>query len=497
MKTKLLRSGKGERTKHSNKIYPVVVSDGVFFLKARNIMNSLNDTIAAIATAPGKGAIAVLRLSGHKSVQIAQSIFQSKINLHALDAGRAVYGKIVSSESNTELIDTVLVTKFVAPHSYTGQDIVEISCHGGPFVTQEILHLLLQNGARAAEPGEFTKRAFINGKLDLLQAESVADIIDAQTRASRRQSQAQLSGVLSERILLLKEQLKKQLVLLEIELDFSEEEIEFADRDLVGQQMSELEFEIDNLLNSFEYGKILREGVHLVLAGKPNVGKSSVLNRLLQEDRAIVSETPGTTRDVIEESLDIKGMLFKISDTAGLRLARDEIESEGVNRTKRILSNADIILFIIDGSKPIDHEDKEALDMIRSISNDKYILLINKNDLPKAEIDAKFEHQFDKVCSISAKTGDGFETLETTLVDSATRDDVESLVAINKVRHRDALLKTREFLQHAQDSLKNNLSPEYVSMDIRAALNSLAELAGEVTTDDILNDIFSSFCVGK
>ncbi len=460
-------------------------------------MNSINDTIAAIATPPGKGAIAVLRISGKKSVEITQAIFTSKLNLQHVQPGRVVYGKITNNSSQRELIDTVLVTPFRAPHSYTGEDVVEISCHGSPYITFEILHLLLQNGARAAEPGEFTKRAFINGKLDLLQAESVADIINAQTRASRKQSQAQLSGVLSEKILSLKEQLKKQLVLLEIELDFSDEDIEFADRIKVGEHIEQLVQEISKLLHSFEYGKVLREGVHIVLAGKPNVGKSSVLNRLLQEDRAIVSETPGTTRDVIEESLDINGILFKVSDTAGLRLTRDEIESQGVNRTKRMLKNADIILFIIDSSKPINQEDEEALQMIRSISQEKYILVKNKIDLPSAKITNEFELQFDTTCAISAKTGEGFDRLENTLTSMMGLYDIESNIVINKARHRDALFRTQDFLNHAQSSLQKNLSPEYISLDIRAALNALAELAGEVTTDDILNDIFSSFCVGK
>lgn len=461
------------------------------------MIHSIQDTIAAIATPPGKGAIAVLRLSGHRSFEIAQSVVKSNVHFNSVKPASVVYGQILSTES-AEPIDTVLVTKFKAPHSYTGEDVIEISCHGSPFITHEILNLLLQRGARLAEPGEFTKRAFIHGKLDLLQAESVADIIDAQTRQSRKQSQAQLSGVLSETILSLKERLKQQAALLEVELDFADEDVEFADRQDILKNIDELSEQIEVIISTFEYGKILREGAHLVIAGKPNVGKSSVLNRLLQEDRAIVSDTPGTTRDIIEESLDIQGMLFKISDTAGLRLSKDAIESEGVNRTKRILANADIILFIVDPSINEEAQDREAFEMIRSLVEGRFVLVKNKIDLGVYSVDSNFTNHFDTVCNLSAKTGEGFAQLENTLKHVIHHQhDVESNAVINKVRHKDALMRTRDHLMHARASLQQNLSPEFVALDLRSALNALGELAGEVTTEDILNDIFSQFCIGK
>ena len=324
---------------------------------------SFNDTIAAPATAPGKSAIAVLRMSGALSKQIIQRIFETSIAVSEIPSAQMTFGHIVSSNKN-QIIDNVLVTIFRQPHSFTGEDTVEISCHGGPLVVREILNLLLENGARLAMPGEYTQRAFLNGKIDLLQAESIADIIDSQSRHSLQQSQLQMSGRLSAKLMELKKKLKRQLALLEVELDFSEEDIEFAPRDELLANVDSLLVQVEELLESFTYGKVLREGAHLALVGRPNVGKSSILNRLLEEDRAIVSDVPGTTRDVIEESFDIDGMLFKVSDTAGLRFTKDGVEKQGVKRTRDVLSRADVIMFIIESGTALTREDEEALQIV-------------------------------------------------------------------------------------------------------------------------------------
>lgn len=461
------------------------------------MIGSVTDTICAVSTPKGKGAIAIIRISGPSCFEICEKIFQSKKSFADVDHASIVHGDIVQPVTQ-EIIDDVLVSKFCQPNSFTGENVVEINCHGGVYVVQEIMNLVLESGARLAEPGEFTKRAFLNGKMDLLQAESVADVIDAQTKLSLKYAQQQLSGVLSEKLSQLRKNLIKQLGLLEVELDFSEEDIEFVSRNELAQNLNDLDTEIETLLKSFKFGKIVREGVHLVLVGKPNVGKSSVMNRLLEEERAIVSEIPGTTRDVIEESLDIDGLLFKMSDTAGVRLTKDTIESKGVDRTKKTLEQADQVLFIVDAGEPLDQLDYEAFEIIQKANVDNVLLLINKIDKNGNKVDISFVEQFPLYCKISALTGEGFDDFKKVLVTSNLDNvNMESEVVFNKVRHRDALRRCDEFVEHARDSIVNQLSPEFIAMDMRAALDALGEVTGEVTTDDVLNDIFSSFCIGK
>jgi tRNA modification GTPase len=460
--------------------------------------NFLDDTIAALATAPGKGAIAIVRMSGSKSIEILNCVFAGSKKLYELASGHVLLGRIVFSD-NTNVVDKVLVSIFRTPHSFTGEDVVEISCHGGTLVVKEIIGLLLENGARMAHPGEFTQRAFLNGKMDLLQAESVADVIDSQTRYSLMQSQNQLSGKLSERLMHFKARMTKQLALLEIELDFSEDDIEFASRDELLGNIDELLSEIDTLLDTFVYGKVLREGVHLALVGRPNVGKSSILNRLIEEDRAIVSDIPGTTRDVIEEAFDIDGLLFNISDTAGLRITKDEIEKQGVARTKDILSKADLILFIIEAGEKFTREDIEASKIINDAAEGTLVfLLINKTDLQPNQIKVKKDQIFRERIELSAKTGEGFLVLKQKISKKFLSEDTNfDFAFINKARHQDALRRAKKSLVHAKMSLQNDLSSEYISLDVRNAIDALGEITGEVTTDDILSEIFSSFCIGK
>ena len=459
---------------------------------------SLKDTITAVATAPGKSAVAVIRLSGQESLNIADKLFAGRKKLTLLPAGRMTLGHVVQPKSK-QIIDKALFVVFRKPYSFTGENMIEISCHGGPLIVQTILSLLLENGARLAEPGEFTKRAFLNGKMDLLQAESVADIIDARTNYSLLQSQNQLSGLLSERLIHFKEKLKRQLALLEIELDFAEEDIEFASRDELIANADDLLAEVEKLIDSYSLGKVLRDGVNIALIGRPNVGKSSILNRLLDEDRAIVSDAPGTTRDVIEEALDINGVLYKVSDSAGLRFTDDVIEQMGVTRSMDISAKADIILFIVESGASFTKADYDAFSMIKSSAENKIVfLMINKIDLACPNMAISEESYFKEICKISAKTGEGFPEFKKKLSRQFIANGIEADYAfINKLRHKEALIRTRKALQHAKESIRRNLSSEYISLDVRSALDALGEVSGEVTTEDILNDIFSSFCIGK
>jgi len=463
------------------------------------MITSLQDTIVAIATPRGQGAIAVIRISGQSSLPIAQKIFTPYYTGSRIRKGKVILGYITTTQDDAvSTIDQVILTFFSNPHSYTGEDIIEISCHGGTFIVQEIFHLILQHGARLAEPGEFTLRAFLNGKIDLVQAESVNDLINARTLSSLQLSFSQLNGGLSTDLTTLKNSLRQELALLEHELDFSEEDdIQFASRQKLFKDITTLITHINNLLQSFQFGKIIREGARIVITGKPNVGKSSILNRLLQEDRAIVSAIPGTTRDSLEESLNIDGVLFVIIDTAGLRKTTDLIEAEGVRRTENLLKTADIILHIIDSSNP------DALNeplQFTVTARQKMILVFNKIDIYQSDIVALLENiykAYPKV-KVSARTGDGFELLKKEMLDYVYKDQNFPLSqTISNVRHLNALERSRDFLHNVLKSLGEQLPPEFLAMDIRGALNCIGEITGEVTSDDIINDIFSHFCIGK
>lgn len=453
------------------------------------------DTIAAIATPAGTGAIAIVRLSGPDSVNIADQIFQGSQSIKGISGQSVIYGKIVEPQSKN-IVDDVVVLKFMSPASYTGQDIVEIHCHGGQYVVCKILKLVLQLGARPADPGEFTRRAFINGKMDLVQAESVGDIIQAQTEKSLFLSHQQLEGQLSQTLSGLQKKLREQCGLLELELDFSEDDVEFTSRSSILEKISELRSHLKKLADTFQYGRIVREGAHLVIVGAPNVGKSSILNRFLDKDRAIVTSTPGTTRDTIEESLDLDGQLFRVSDTAGLRTTEDHIEKEGVERTHKQIEQADILLFVIDPTTP-DYE-KECGYFHNSLS-DKAIkkLVINKIDIAEQKTLDQIKNTHKNAFYVSAKTGQGFDDLKQGITSLFNYQIPDESAIITKMRHVNAVKKTIEKLTHAEKSLRQDYSPEFVAMDLRHALDELSTLTGRVTTDDILNDIFSTFCIGK
>ncbi len=454
-------------------------------------MKTYKDTIAAISTPRGTGAIAIVRINGNHSLDLVDKIFVS--NNNKLSHARATFGSII--QDNNSILDQVVVTLFKGPNSFTGEDLVEISCHGGPLVVQSLLQKILDHGARLAEPGEFSTRAFLNGKIDLVQAESIIDVIHAQTQSALESSMNELTGQLSEKFNYIADTLKENTALLELELDFSDENIEFAKRDELYLKLKDIFTIINNFISTFNYGRIIRDGAHIVITGKPNVGKSSLLNKLLDQDRALVSDIPGTTRDSIEESLNIQGYLFKITDTAGLRQSSDVVEQEGVKRTHKLIDQADILLHLIDIN------DKLEMPQDVKFDKDKYhIIVINKidtlQDYNKNSIINKFEPH--PIIFTSVKQGIGIQEIEKQLLNFISKNEIpETPNIITKVRHRDALVKAASFLDHAIQSMEQNLSPEFIALDLRAALDQIGEITGTVTTDDILNDIFGKFCIGK
>ena len=425
------------------------------------------------------------------------SVLHSKIPIKKTESHRAVHGWIRDGE---EPVDEVVVTMFHAPESFTGEDVAEISCHGGLFVSQCVVELILKKGAVMAGPGEFSQRAVLNGKMDLAQAEAVADMIQAKTEASRRVAAYQLEGRLSQRIRTMREQMIKACALIELELDFSEEDVEFASRQELRVMIRKLSDEMKRLVSSFDRGKVCREGIHMVIAGGPNVGKSSILNTLLERERAIVTEIPGTTIDTIEDILDIEGILFKVTDTAGLRETEDRIEQEGVRRAEEAMERADLILLVLDGSESFQPEDEALVLRIQAMKKES-LIVINKIDLEqklKVEslrklIPGKFEIR------ISALKQQGIQKLIDVLKKKALSGEFphEGEVVLTRSRHRDNMRRALQSLENAEESLEKKMSQEFIALDLRESLNQLGEIVGETTTDDILNRIFSEFCIGK
>lgn len=455
-----------------------------------------NDTIAALATAAGQSAISIVRLSGDCAVEISKQIFRSKENLETIQPRRVLVGKIY--DGNAE-IDEVVVIKYQSPHSYTTEDMIEINCHGGVYVSQKILELLVKFGARIAMPGEFTLRAFLNGRLDLAQAEAVADIIKSRTEFSLRTSVNQLSGKLSENIFSIRNMLLDSCSLLELELDFSEEDVEFLDRVEFLKKLDQTKNEIEELLSTFNAGRIAREGVKLVIVGKPNVGKSSLLNLLANEDRAIVTEIPGTTRDSLEVQLDLKGIWFRIFDTAGIKFSTDPIEAEGIKRSKAHLNSADIILHLFDGSLPLEEDDFSIINRIEKLEQKKIIRVVNKADLPRKIDYVKLFSDSVKNMSISVLTKSGINELEKTIVDMAQENSDLSFeqTLISNVRHWEALNNCLKNITNATRELENKTSAEFVAVFLRDALDDLGQIIGITTSEEILNNIFAKFCIGK
>ena len=455
------------------------------------------NTIVAISTPLGKGGIAIIRLSGKQSVEIVGKIFRAKKRLENIEPWKAVLGKIVYDNVT---IDEVVVVIYKAPNSYTKEDIVEINCHGGIYVSQRILELAIKNGARLAQPGEFTFRAFLNGRIDLSQAEAVADLIQAQTQAGLQASYSQLEGNLSGKILKISNQLVDFCSLLELELDFSDEDVEFIDRaEFVKQLRTGLQ-ELEELISTYKIGRIAREGVKLVIAGKPNVGKSSLLNKLTREERAIVTEIPGTTRDPLEVQLDLNGILFRVFDTAGIKESIDRIEQEGIRRAEKHLESADIVIHLFDGSQLLVKEDYELIKKIQKMKPGKLLRVVNKSDLQQQIETEKIISNEISVLGISAINGNGIDRLERELFQSVVENGnniFSEKVLVTNARHWEALTNALENMQKAIVETEKGVSSEFIALYLRDALNYLGQITGKVTSEDILNNIFSKFCIGK
>ncbi|MBI5021338.1 MAG: tRNA uridine-5-carboxymethylaminomethyl(34) synthesis GTPase MnmE [Ignavibacteriales bacterium] len=455
-----------------------------------------NDTIAAIATPIGEGGISVIRISGKDAISIADKCFRGKQNLCDATSHTAHFGIFESQRS--EPIDQVITTIFLQPNSYTGENVVEISCHGGMYISQKILEELIQSGVRAAEPGEFTFRAFANGKIDLAQAEAVADIIHSQSELSRNISLSQLQGKLSSKISYLREQLIHFCGLLELELDFSDEDIEFVSRDELTLKLQIIITTLVELIGSYETGRIYKEGAKIVLVGSPNVGKSSIFNTLLGENRAIVTNIPGTTRDKIEESIVIDGILFKIVDTAGLRDSDDFIELESFKKTKEEIQTADIIISVTDDLKRIDEQEKDIIDYL--ISKKKIIKVRNKIDLVNNRLEDCPENKDKSYINISALTGENIQLLKRAIIEklfSGKKIDVNDTVIITNRRQHRCLSDACLIIKSVSDQLNQKISNEYLTAELRRGINILSEITGEITSDEIISNIFSNFCIGK
>ena len=460
-------------------------------------MLSFHDTIVAPATPPGTSAIAVIRLSGGEAIAICQRLFRGK-DLTQQPSHTVHYGSL---RDGGELLDEVLVSVFKAPTSFTKENVVEISCHGSAFVVQKIIRSLLRHGARLAGPGEFTRRAFLNGQFDLAQAEAIADLIHSDSEATHRAALSQMRGGFSKQIAALREQLIDFAALIELELDFGEEDVEFANRADLKNLVTEIQAFIASLMESFRLGNVLKNGVPTVIAGKPNAGKSTLLNALLNEQKAIVSEIPGTTRDFIEDEIHIEGIRFRFIDTAGLRHTTDVVEAMGVARTREKLRQASLIIYLFDVNETSERELENELAEIRDLDI-PYLLVGNKADKapPAPEGGAKENSPFGGwgAILISAATGLGMDELKQRLLQKVRVDDYRPTdTLITSIRHYDSLRLTQESLGRVLDGMATGITGDLMAMDIRQALHHLGEITGTVTSDDLLASIFSRFCIGK
>ena len=450
------------------------------------------DTICALATAPG-GAIGIIRISGPQALEILSRVFRGKGDVQTFSANTIHYGHIVEYDAVLQHpvpIDEVMVSVFRAPHSYTGEDSAEISCHGSRYILNKVLALLIEKGCRQAGPGEFTQRAYLNGKMDLSQAEAVADLIASTNKATHQMAMSQLRGHFSSQLAQLREQLLKLTSLLELELDFSDhEDLEFADRSELLELTKTIDHHITRLATSFETGQALKQGIPVAIVGKTNVGKSTLLNRLLKDDRAIVSDVHGTTRDTIEDTIDINGITFRFIDTAGIRQTTDEIEQIGISRTYAAIDKARIVLWLID-SEP---EESENAEMQQRCEDKSLIIIQNKID----KSDNTTSRQ--GTIAISAKYGQGINALEQAIYQAANIPTIqENDVIVTSSRHYDALVRAHDHLLRVLDGMAQNISGDLLSEDLRLTLDTLAEITGgQITPNEVLGNIFKNFCVGK
>ena len=450
-----------------------------------------HDAIVALATATGSGAIAVIRVSGADAIAIVNKVFKGK-DLTQQQSHTIHFGTI---RDGNEVLDEVVVSLFVGPNSYTGEHVVELSTHNSRYIIERIIHLLIRGGARAAQPGEFTLRAFLNGKMDLSQAEAVADLIASNSAASHQVAMQQMRGGFSSILKQLREQLIHFASLIELELDFSEEDVEFANREQLKSLVLEIRAIIGKLVSSFEQGNVLKNGVPVVIAGKPNVGKSTLLNTLLNEERAIVSDIAGTTRDTIEDEININGITFRFIDTAGIRDTQDIIEAKGVARTREKMRQARLIIYLADPQQDDVEEVRAQIGEVAQLGI-PYVVVVNKNDLlTQSHRDALaiIEPLF-----ISAKSNVGVEELKEELLRKVNLHNLDGDdVLVTNIRHVEALQKTNESLGKVLDGIDNPITSDFLALDIRQALHHLGEITGSVSTDDLLDNIFSKFCIGK
>jgi len=457
----------------------------------------LNDnTIIAISTPTGIGAISIVRLSGDKALEIVDVFFKNKSKKKLINqkTNTSLYGQIVDKGI---LIDEVVVTIYKNPNSFTGEDTVEISCHGSKYIQQKILHLFIQNGVAPAKPGEFSLRSFLNGKRDLIQAEAIADLISSESEASHSLAIKQMKGGFSIEIKKLRKKLLDFASLIELELDFSEEDIEFADRNQFKLLLNKIEKTISKLTDSFSLGNVLKNGIPIAIIGPPNSGKSTLLNTLLNEDKAIVSEIAGTTRDIIEDQINLNGINFRFIDTAGLRKTKNKIEKIGIKKTYNKLKNASYILYMIDSQSYIKKKSNIKLEInsiLKKIKNTPIMILFNKIDIYKISDNDMSDLNMDKV-QISAKNKTGIKTLINKLILNFKNDKDQTL--ITNARHYSALLKTNKSVSNIKKGLSNNIPGDLLSIDIKEAIENLGEITGEITNDELLGNIFGKFCIGK
>jgi tRNA modification GTPase len=458
------------------------------------LKTDLDDTICALATAGGIGAIGVIRISGSNTLPLVNSLFKGK-NLEQADSHTLHFGKIIQDDI---ILDEVLASVFKNPKSYTGEDTIELSCHGSPYILQKILELLVQKGARLAKPGEFTLRAFLNKKLDLSQAEAVADLIAADSAASHQTAMQQMRGGYSQQIQNLREKLINFASLIELELDFAEEDVEFASKSELFQLVQNIHSLLQSLLQSFQYGNVLKNGVPTVIAGRPNAGKSTLLNALLKEERAIVSNIAGTTRDTIEESFVVDGVTFRLIDTAGIRHSNDTIESIGIERTFEAMQKASLILYIFDASQTTPEELQVELSQIPA-GNHLIIPIGNKVDLLTKSVNqlTQLPANSPEITYLSSLNKHGIDELIERLKNFIRTNKSGNDIVVSNLRHFEALQQASNALEQVLQAINLQMSGELLSLDIRKAIFHLGEITGEITTEDLLGNIFSKFCIGK
>lgn len=451
------------------------------------------DTIAAICTPAGEGGIGIVRISGDDAAQVGATIFTTRKN-GGYPSHRFCYGTVTGLDGQP--LDEGFAVLMKAPNSYTREDVFEIQCHGGTLVTRKVLELALASGARLAAPGEFTKRAFLNGRIDLLQAEAVMDLIRSKTDTALKLAEHQREGLLSKRLTIIRDAVRETLALVEAHIDFPDEDIELP---LVEEMTVSLAGSLEKLaaiLSTYREGKVLRDGVSVAIAGKPNVGKSSLLNTLLREERAIVTETPGTTRDVIEEVLNIEGLAVRLLDTAGIRETSDTVERMGIDRALGRIALADLVLFVLDRSTTLDDDDLRIFDAVKGLN---ILLVRNKSDLPE-QIALPDSVSFHQTVDISTRSGTGIAELKHQILRtfiSGDATDSREFTALSQARHHDAIMKAREALERALNGLIASELLEILAVDLRDALYAIGEVTGETTPDDVLELVFSRFCIGK